>query len=222
MSDPRPSSHVPTVRVGLRIAVSAVVAAMSLALVTPAASAETLAELRARLAAAESQQSQVQANVAQSQAVVKTATEQLLESQVQLANAQSVLADLGVELAAAKETHARSVEELSVARAELEAAKAEVARGVTEVATQRRLIVDAVRESFQRSSDLEGLSVVFEAESTAELSQRLQWNTTIFDNQAAQKARLDAALVALQQARDAQAEVEARLAKAEALSLIHI
>lgn len=192
---------------------SAVVFATSLG--TAAASGDTLADLRARAAAAAAAQKNAQNSVAESRSNVANAAAQLENSQSQLASARAVLADTRVQLAAARERDAQLAAELKAAQAALEEARRRVAQGERDVAVQQQVIITAVTESYQQRTNLAGLSVVFESGSTAEVGQRIQWNTTIFDTQAAEKARLDAILKQLEEARDEAAALEAQVAEAK-------
>lgn len=201
---------------GIRLASACAAAALTTSLVAPHAIAEDLESLRGQVKANQDSQKQAQNNVAESQSAVKSATDALIDSQNQLASAQSALADVQVQLSAARENDARLASELAQARAELEAAKQRVIKAQAEVDAQLKLIGSAARESYQQQSDLRDLSVVFGSETPAELSQRLQWNTTIFDAQAATKARLDAVRDELEGARQAQAQAEARVAAEKA------
>ncbi|WP_232548257.1 M23 family metallopeptidase [Propioniciclava soli] len=215
------SSHAPdrTSRSrGRRRAATAAVVVLATALGTPVAHADTLADLRAAAAAAQANQNQARNDIGESTATLDSATQKLAQSQAQLDAARAVLADMQVQLSAARERDAQLAAELAAAQAALEEARARVAQGEADVAAQQKVIIGAVTESYQQRSGLEGLSVVFDARSTAELGQRIQWNTTIFDTQAAQKARLDAILLQLQAARDEAAALEQRVADAKAES----
>lgn len=195
-----------------RIAAAFVAATASAALVAPLAAADTLSDLRANSASNAQKQAAARQAISESQLNVGSATQKLLESQQELENAQSILADISVQLQAARENDARIAAELKAAREELELAKQRVAKAEADVQAQLAVIGQAARESFQQQTDLRELTVVFGAESPAELSQRLQWSTTIFDTQAAEKSRLDEVLAELEAARKAVAELEARIA----------
>lgn len=195
-----------------------VVVTVSSGLLAPLAAADTLSDLRANSSANAEKQNVARNAIANSQENVDSATQRLIDSQNRLQGAQDVLADITVQLQAARENDARIAADLEAAREELERAKERVARAEQEVVTQLALIGTAARESFQQQTDLRGLTMVFGSESPAELSQRLQWNTTIFDTQAAEKSRLDQVLAELEAARQAQAEVEERIAADKAES----
>lgn len=209
-------ARTPRARRPLRLVATCATAIVLATSLGPAqAHGDTLSDLRSRAAAASTAQKNAQNNVAESRSNVASAAAQLESSQARLASAQAVLADTRVQLAAARERDAQLAEELKAAQAALEEARRKVAQGEADVEAQQKVIVAAVTESYQQRTDLAGLSVVFGAGSTAEVGQRLQWNTTIFDTQAAQKARLDAILLELQKARDEAAALEAQVAKAK-------
>ncbi|MDN5570222.1 MAG: peptidoglycan DD-metalloendopeptidase family protein [Propionibacteriaceae bacterium] len=199
-----------------RTVVTSALVVLATSLAAPVAHADTLAELRAAAATAQANQNNAQQAMGESNMNLDSATAALANSQAQLSAAQAVLADLQVQLSAARERDAQLAEELAAAQAALEEARAKVAQGEADVAAQQKVIVGAVTESYQQRTDLEGLSVVFGSQSTAELGQRIQWNTTIFDAQAAQKARLDAILLQLEQDRDEAAALEQQVANAKA------
>lgn len=142
-----------------------------------------------------------------------------------LAKARSALAKAQRNLSAATDavSEARSVDEaigrrLSAARTKLAAAKQAVSKAKAAVDAQLTLMGQAAREAYQQQSDLVGLSVVFDSADTGDLSQRLQWSTTIFDATSAQMTRLRTLQATLVAAQKAQAEIEKQIAadKAEA------
>ena len=218
MSHIHPEQRRPQGLLARRVAAACSVAALSVALVVPLAGADTLSDLRQAAQSTQQQANAAAGNVQESQQNVNSATQVLIDSQNELAAAQAVLADISIELDIARENDARIAAELDKARAELEAAKERVAKAEAEVAAQVALIGAAARESFQQQTDLRELTVLFGSESPAEMSQRLQWNTTVFDTQAAEKARLDAVRDELEAARQVQAEIEARIATEKAES----
>lgn len=203
---------------GRRMATLFVATTLSAGLIAPLAAADTLSDLKAAQQANSAQQDVARNAISQTQENVNSATQRLIQSQNELANAQAILSDITVQLQAAREDDARIAAELEAARQELERAKQRVAKAEADVAQQLALIGTAARESFQQQTDLRGLTVVFGSETPAELSQRLQWNTTIFDTQAAEKSRLDQVLAELEAARQAQAEIEASIAEDKAES----
>lgn len=197
---------------GLRLVSACAVASLVLALAAPPAEADILSDLRDRAQNTQGRLAGAQLEIAESHEAVGAATGRLLQSQAELEAARGALADLQVQLSAARENDRQLAISLAAAREDLEAAQDRVAQAELEVDAQLRLIGGAARETFQQQTDLRELSVVFGSESPADLSQRLQWSTTIFDTQAAEKDRLDAVLAELEAARQALAELEARIA----------
>lgn len=196
----------------LRCGVAAAVLAVTAVATTPYAMADTLSAKRTEVARVQAEQERAQAEVASSQGRVQTATEKLIASQAELEAARGELSALQADLAQARATDRALAAELRREQAALKKARARVAEGEAALAAQVALMGDVVRRSYQQQTPLQGLSVVLGSESTAELSQRLQWNTTIFDSTSADKARLDALQAQLEEARDAQAAIERQVA----------
>lgn len=199
-----------------RAAVTALVVVLTSAVVTPLAAAEDLDALRSGLVQVQRQQAETQQEIAESAQQVNSATARLNDSQNALAGARARLSDMQVQLAAARAVDANLAIRLKAEQAALEEAVRDVSRGEAELADQLRLMGVAVRDAYQQHNPLEGLSVVFDAGSTSDLSQRIQWSTTIFDTQAAEKVRLDEVQRALAAARDRQAAIEAEVAEQKA------
>lgn len=197
---------------GTRLAGACAAIFVSAALVASHAYADNLSNLRDQVKTNQASQKKAKKEVDQSNQAVSSATNALVDSQNRLNAAQAQLADVQVQLMAAKENDTRLAGDLQQARIDLEAAKQSVDKAQREVEAQTKLIGSAARESYQQQSDLRDLRVLFGSQTPAELSQRLQWNTTIFDSQAAVKARLDAVRDQLESARKAQADAEARVA----------
>lgn len=196
-----------------------VAAAFGLGALAPVALADDLADLRARLQTVQGQQQNAQTDIADSAAKRDSATERLLQSQRDLENARARLSDIRIQLAAAKQADANLAARLKIEQDALDAANAEVARGEENLANQLRLMGIAARDAYQQQNPLEGLSIVFDASTTGDLSQRIQWNTTIFDTQAATKGRLDDLQAQLNAARDRQAEAERAVADEKAAAV---
>lgn len=197
---------------GARVATGLLILVLTGAIATPAVAADSLSDLQSQARAVQEQQSGAQLEIAESKAGLDSAAGRLQESEQQLAAARTRLADIEVQLAAAREMNARLARELKIAQEQLAAAKAEVQRGEDNIRRQLKVMGVAVREAYQQRTPLEGLSVVLGSDTASQLSQRLQWNTTIMDAQSAEKARLDALQAELEAARDAQAEIEAQVA----------
>ncbi|WP_415121043.1 M23 family metallopeptidase [Micropruina sp.] len=76
----------------------------------------------------------------------------------------------------------------------------------------------AAREAYQQQTDLVGLSVVFDSADTGDLSQRLQWSTTIFDATTAQMKRLRDLQAKVVEAQKEQAAIEQQISADKAES----
>ncbi|MFT4296713.1 MAG: peptidoglycan DD-metalloendopeptidase family protein [Micropruina sp.] len=158
------------------------------------------------------------ADVSESKAEVSKALQNLAKAQSALAKAQRNQAAANDAVADAKAVDAAIGRRLTQARAKLEAAKKAVIAAKAEVDAQLRLMGQAAREAYQQQTDLVGLTVVFDSADTGDLSQRLQWSTTIFDATSAQMTRLRQLQAKLEAAQKAQAAIEKEIAadKAEA------
>ena len=231
-------------RVGLTFGVFALTGGLAL---TPAAAATTLqqqaaaasaqaaaAKARAEAAAQQVAAAQSEANaiagrvsaaasqVAGSQQEAQTAGIVLTASEQKLADAQRKLYGTQQQLQQARDYDAKLGSDLAEAQVALVAARAAVEAGQAQVDSQRRLMGSSAREEFQQQTPIEGLAAIFGSQSPADLSQRLQWTDTIFDTQAAAKARLDTAQLQLQASRDLQTQIEARIAAAKAASAAQV
>ena len=192
------------------------------------------AEARAAAAAAQAAAAQGQASssarevgaaqvqVQGSQQRVQTADARLADAERALAAAQQRLFETKQELQAARDYDAKLGADLADARERLTLARQAVVDGQAEVDAQRRLMGAAAREAWQQQTPLEGLSVLVGAQSPRELSQRLQWQDTVFDTQAADKVRLDALLQQLRSARDEQTRIEAAIAADKAAAAAQV
>ncbi|MFT3970168.1 MAG: peptidoglycan DD-metalloendopeptidase family protein [Micropruina sp.] len=158
------------------------------------------------------------ADVADSKAEVSKAVQKLARARSAQAKAQRKLEAATGAVADARATDAAIGRRLVQARAKLAAAKKAVAKAKADVAAQLRMMGAAAREAYQQQTDLVGLSVVFDSSDTGDLSQRLQWSTTVFDATSAQMTRLRDLQAKQEAAERAQAVVEKEIAadKAEA------
>ncbi len=190
--------------------------------VTLDAHAETVAAKQARAKRMQQQASGAQSEIRESQSVVNSATSRLLESQEQLADARAELAGVSRELSSAVANDRAAARMLRAAQDALVRAKAEVAKGEAAMSAQLKVMGQAARDAYQQQNPFTGLSIVFESQTPAELAQRIQWNTTIFDSQSAEKARLDALQIELQAARDRQAAEEERVSQAKAAAAVQV
>ena len=151
-------------------------------------------------------------DIKNSEQAVKDATAALTASQDKLDRAQAKLAQMRSDLADAKTEQTAIAAALVTARAELAKAEAAKAKAAADVDQQLAVITAAVRTQYQQQTDLVGLAVVLGSESPADLAQRLQWSTTIFDNVSAQYARLQALKDQLTAAEQKKADAEKAVA----------
>ncbi len=248
--DEAPSPRILSRKLGLRVGVAAGLLALSGGLAAPPAGAENLstlqesaaaaarqaADAQARAAAAAAEAAAAQGKAAESARQVGAAEDEVASSAQRVRSADAVLADAERELATAQQKLFETRQELQAARdydAKLGAdladaqdklgrARHDVVAGQEQLDEHRRLMGAAAREAWQQQTPLEGLSVVVGAATPQELSQRLQWQETVFDTQAADKVKLDALLLQLRSARDEQARVEASIAADKAAAAAQV
>jgi len=176
------------------------------------AAAQQVAAAREQANASASKVDAAASQVAGSQQEVSTADVVLTDSERKLSDAQQQLYDTQQRLQDARDYDAKLAADLADAEEALEAAKAAVEAGQREVDAQRDLMGSAAREELQHQTPFEGMVTILGAQSPADLSQRIQWTDTVFDTQAAEKARLELAQVQLQASRDLQSQIESRIA----------
>ena len=147
-----------------------------------------------------------------SEAVSKAATA-LDASQKKLDQAQVKLSQLRARLQDAKTKQATTAAALQEARDELAQAREATRQAQAEVDEQREVIALAARTQYQQQTDLVGLSLLLGSESPADLAQRLQWTTMIFDTTTAAMNRLEQAEARLAAAEKASADAEKKVAE---------
>ena len=186
--------------------------ALSIALllgVAPPASADTLTDRQAQLAGQIDQKRQ---EIHEHTGELAEATAALEASQQRLADARAALEATRAELAGARALDAQLAADLDRERTALRRAKAATAQARTRVREQQRRISEAAREAYQKQSHLTGIAVVLGGRNPAEIGQRLQWDTTIFDTSAQRMAELRVLEDRLAEAEATQSEIEARVA----------
>lgn len=185
--------------------------ALSLALTLgPGAQADNLTDARAKVKKA---LVQARKEVSADKKALADAGKKLDSSKADLAKAQSALAHIQKKLADAKAADAAIAAALAQAEDELEIAARAVAEAEAKVAEQQTLIGVVVRSAYQRQSTLVGFTMILGSESAAQLSQRTQWTSTIFDSSTAQLERLKALESSLEAAKADRAAAEAKLAE---------
>jgi len=201
---------------------SALVVTVLLGLVgglSPAAHADSLTDARDKVRKA---LVQAKKDVSSNRKSVSSAEDKLRASQSALDKAESELAYVRARLAEAKAQDASVAAELKTAQAAFDAAAAAVVRAQQDVDRQRALVGAAVRTTYQRHTDLQGLGLVLGSETAQELSQRVQWANTIFDSSTAQLDRLTRLQSDLEAARSARAAAEATLTEKRDASAAHV
>lgn len=174
----------------------------------PSARAEGLKDARDKVRKA---LVQAKKDVSSSKEAVSSADDALRKSESDLSRASSELAYAQQKLATAKARDAAVAAELDQAQRAFDESAAAVVHAQADVEAQRSLVGAAVRTAYQRHTDLQGLSLVFGSQTAAELSQRVQWATTIFDSSTSQLDRLRELQADLEGARAVRATAEAAL-----------
>lgn len=200
----------------------ALVAALLLGLMgglSPSARADDLKDARNKV-----RQALVQAkkNVSSNKEAVSSAEEKLRKSEADLDKVKSELAYAQARLAKAKDQDASVASDLAAAQDAFDAAAAAVLKAQADVEAQRSLVGAAVRTAYQRHTDLQGLSLVLGSATAEQLSQRVQWANTIFDNSTSQLDRLSRLQSDLEAARGVSADAEATLTEKKDASAAHL
>jgi len=186
------------------------------------AAAQQVAAAKAASAQSASRVAAAASQVDAAQGQVSSAGVELSASEQKLANAQRTVLETRQQLQQARDYDAQLASELAAAQDALADAKGAVAAGQAQLETQQSLMGSAAREAFQQQSSIEGLATIFGSQTPSDLSQRLQWSDTIFDTQAAEKARLDLYQTQLQASRDLQIQIEARVSAAKDASAAQV
>ena len=150
-------------------------------------------------------------DIEESSDAVSEAAAKLAAAQKELSRAQAKLAQVKVRLRDAKTAQAATAAALKAAQEELAQAKEATRQAKAEVEAQRDLIGVAARTQFQQQTDLVGLGMLLGAESPADLAQRLQWTTTIFDTTTAAMNRLEQSQARLAAAEKASVQAEKKI-----------
>lgn len=176
----------------------------------PAASADSLQDQRdkVRKALAKSK-----SEISQAQGDLKAASASLADSEAKLAKARKQLAYVQGKLAAARKKDAAIAAKVKLAEAELEKAEQRVAQGEADLAEQERLIGDVARTAYQQQSNLVSFTVMLDADSVTEVSDRAQWTELIFGNTAGEMDRLEQLQLELQQAQAQREAAKASVAQ---------
>lgn len=187
--------------------------------VGPTAAADDLKDARAKVRKA---LVQTKKELASDRKAVAAASENLETSQAQLAKARSELAHVQGKLSEAKAADAKIAAALKAAEEAFEEAAEAVTKAEADVARQQALLGTVVRSAYQQHSTLVGFTMILGSETPGELSQRVQWSTTLFDNSTAQLERLRQLEAGLEAAKRVRATTEAKLAEQRRASAAHV
>ena len=180
--------------------------ALSIALVLGAVAPAVADPLSERQAQVKAQVDAARAQVNEQTSEVEKAAVALEEAQAALADARERLARTREELAQAEREDAALAVRLAEEQERLRVAKAAADEARERVAEQRERIAEAAREAYQKQTNLTGIGVVLGSETPAELTQRLQWDTTVFDTSAQRMSELKVLEARLEKAEREQAE----------------
>ncbi|MFT3876142.1 MAG: peptidoglycan DD-metalloendopeptidase family protein [Propioniciclava sp.] len=205
---PPACSEAPFRRRRSALAAGALSIALALGVITPALASpltERRDQVKAEVEAARDQIHEQTGELEQASAALEAAQTQLAEAHDRLASTRAALEE-------AKKQDAALAVRLAQEQELLRAAKAAADEARERADEQRERMAEAARESYQKQTSLTGLGVVLGAETMAEASQRLQWDTTIFDTTNQRLAELKVLQARLEQAEREQAAVEASIA----------
>lgn len=185
----------------------------------PTASADDLKDSRAKVRKA---LVQTKLEIAADRKAVASASDNLESSRAKLAKARSELAHVQKKLSAARAADAAVGADLKVAESAFDTAAVAVDKAEAQVEEQQALVGLVVRSAYQQHSNLIGLTVVLGSDTSAELAERVQWSTTLFDSSTAQLDRLQGLQTQLETAKAARAAAEADLARQRAATAAHL
>lgn len=208
-----------TLATALRVALVGTLLSGLVVGLAPTASADNLGDARAKVRKA---LVQTKKEIASDKLAVADASSKLESSQAKLAKAKSELAHVLKKLDAAKAADAVIAADLKLAEAALETATAAADKAQADVAEQQALVGVVVRSAYQQHNTLIGLTLILGSDTPAELAQRVQWSTTIFDTSTAQLDRLETLQEQLDTAKAARTAAEADIAKQREATADHV
>lgn len=195
------------------------ICAVGFALAVPTASADDLSDKKAhisqQLAATRQQLNESAHELSKAAAAVELSQQKLSDAQAELARTKG-------NLAKAQRRDQAMAAKLDQAQAALTKAKAAVAKGQKAVDAEQQQVGDVVRNQYQQKTNLVGIAILADNSSTADLSTRLQWSTTMFDTTQATMDRLQTLQRKLQAERVAQANIEAQIARDRAAAAANL
>src|SRR3954447_23980087 len=195
-------------RLPLTVLALSVGSALTVGLLAPAASADSLSERRDQVT---QQLARTKSELNESSAALSAAGAALDQAQARLDGARAELARTRSEVAAAHQRDVALATKLKKAKKDLAVAKAAVAAGQKAVDAKIAMAGNIVRDQYQQQTNLLPLAVLIENSSTADLQTRLQWSTTMFDTTDAAIDDLQALQRKLEAEKARQAELEAQV-----------
>ena len=205
--------HASAARVGRRFSVAllavSVASALSVGLLAPAASADSLGEQKARVT---QQLARTRSQLTESSQALSSAGAALEQAQGQLDVARGQLAQTRLDLAAARERDATMAKKLVASERALAAAKAAVVAGQKALDRQKAMAATMVRDQYQQQTNLMPIAVLLQNSSTGDLQTRLQWSTTMFDTTSTTISQLTVLQDQLTAKKARQAELTAEVA----------
>lgn len=165
----------------------------------------------------------VKADLTAAQAQLDAATKTLAntsseldQSRRRLTDAQAALSETRHQLDLAQEQDQAAAGLWAAAQEELETAKAAVAQGERNVQAQLAKVGTIARTEYQQRTGLVGISIVVNGTQIRDISNRVQWSTTVFDTAQTELDKLEDVQKTLEAARDKQSALERDLANQRA------
>lgn len=186
-----------------------VASALTLGLMAPVASADSLTDRRQQVA---QQLAKTRSDLNESSAALSAAGVAVDEAQSRLDQARAALAQTETELADARARDRQMAKKLVKAKAALAAAKRAVAKAQRALDAEVAMAGVMVRDQFQQQTNLLPLAVLMQGDSTVDLQTRLQWSTTMFDTSAFTIDKLTVLKAKLAAEKAVQAKLTAQIA----------
>jgi murein DD-endopeptidase MepM/ murein hydrolase activator NlpD len=196
-------------RLSVSVLALSVASALTVGLLAPAASADSLADQRNQVT---QQLARTKNALNESSHALSAAGAAVDQAQTRLETARAQLARTQAEVAAAHERDLALAAKLKKAKKDLAAAKAAVVAGQQAVDAKIAVAGDIVRDQYQQQTNLLPIALLVENSSTSDLQTRLQWSTTMFDTTDAAIDELKALQRKLEAQKARQAELEAQVA----------
>ncbi|MCL1923831.1 MAG: hypothetical protein FWG15_08280 [Propionibacteriaceae bacterium] len=166
--------------------------------------------------------SRAQSDVANATTAMEAAEAKVAESEAKVEYAQRVLAEATAAWEEAQKVEARKAIELFEAEQVLDQAQSKVNAGQAKINAQKERINSYARSMVQDNMPMVSVAILFSAESTSDLANRVQWVDTVLLTNQVDLDGLSAIQSELEAAREeaAEAQVAADLAKQEATAQV--